>query len=63
MKRWGSIVLICLVCTSLFAGSLYAIEAIAPVSSLKSDIAWLVMGSGIASGAFVSIVRSSWKHA
>ncbi|MBR2264157.1 MAG: hypothetical protein IJ917_07435 [Firmicutes bacterium] len=63
MKRWVSILLICLICMSLFAGSLYAIESIAPVSSLKSDIAWLVMGSGIASGTFVSIVRSSCKHA
>ena len=63
MKRWFCILLVLLVCASLFAGSLYAAETVGTVTPIRQEVCWLLLGSIIASGAFVSIVRISWKHA
>ena len=63
MKRWVYIALVLLICVLLFAGSLYAVEAVGGTASASPAAPWVLLGSIIASGAFISIVGVSWKKA
>ena len=63
MKRLFSILSILLVCTLLFTSSLYAAEATASTVPVQQEIPWLLFGTIIASGTFLSIVSMSWKYA
>ena len=63
MKRLFSILSILLVCIILFTSSLFAAEASGSTMPVQQEVPWLLFGTIIASGTFLSIVSMSWKYA